>query len=112
MILGYYLPEFMMSETFLWIFIIGSFILWLCVAHALSKESNGFMSDYFGIPTADKLLENLPDEITIEIVKENPEQETPSVSQTEPSALPGSASELLSSDDVCHPTQKAGYVPE
>lgn len=53
--------------------------------------------------------DDLPDEITIEIVKESPAK--PSTVQTEPSSLPSSAEEQ-SYDSSFRPTGKGGYFPE
>ena len=97
----------MSTKAYAWFVLIVSGILAILLTIAANKESNDFMHDYFGIPNPIEL----PDEITIEIVKENSQSQT-SASQTEPSALPESATEHLASGDVSHPMQKTGDVPE
>ena len=85
-----------------WVVLIIGTLLWIVFASRFNKS----FSDFFN----PKKIE-LPDEITIEIVKENSQSQT-SASQTEPSALPESAAEHLASGDVSRPMQKAGDVPE
>lgn len=66
------------------------------------------IEEYFNSPKYD-----LPDEFTIEVVKEKSTiSAKPSASQTGPSAQPSSAEETLSSDAPPRTTGKGGYVPE
>ena len=88
------------TEIFIIIFLILGSIFWIVVAYGYLKS----IDDYFDTPKFD-----IPDELTIEIVKETPEHQE--VSQTSPSMQPSSASESLPCSTMC-PTHKDHYVPE
>lgn len=62
-----------------WVVIVGGFLFWMEFARRWSKS----IDEYFDSPELD-----FPDEITIEIVKENPEPKKPDASHTETSSAP------------------------
>ena len=66
--------------------VVGIFMILAFIGFMISdkEESDGYMHDYFGLPKK----YGLPDEITIEIVKENSDKL--SDGQKEPSAQPSS----------------------
>ena len=87
-----------------WIVMGASCLFWIAFARRWSKS----IGEYFDSPKYD-----LPDEITVEIVKEKPNYPAkPSASQTELSAQLSSAEENPSSVGSSRPTGKGGYLPE
>ena len=92
------------KEIFLIIFIILVSIFWIIYAHRFGKS----IDEYFDTPN----LDNLPDEITIEIVKEKPEAKPASSSTSQASSCSAPSSAPAPDDSSPRPTGKGGYLPE
>ena len=102
----------MSTEAYAWFWVIISVLFSILFAIGVSGgDSSSYMHDYFGVPK-EYDLKNLPDEITIEIVKEKPESstETPDDACSAPSSEQVETS--LISESASFPKGKGVYLPE